>query len=89
MVQNKESFDIVFIDADKESYIDYYELGLQLLSEDGFILADNALCSLLYDAEDFRSQKLHEFNQHVKADSRVDQVILTVREGISLIRKRK
>jgi len=86
MVDQKKTFDIVFIDADKESYITYYELGLKLLNKDGFILVDNALCSLLYDENDFRSQKLHEFNQHVEQDQRTDQVVLTIREGITLIR---
>ena len=80
-------FDVIFLDADKESYIDYYELALAgLLNPNGFIMADNALCSLLYDQDDFRSQKLHEFNQHVKKDDRVDQVVLTIREGVTLIR---
>jgi len=87
---NGRKFDVIFLDADKESYIDYYELALGgLLNPNGFIMADNALCSLLYDQDDFRSQKLHEFNQHVKKDSRVDQVVLTIREGVTLIRLKK
>ena len=57
-----------------------------LLSENGFILADNSLCALLYDDSDMRSQKLHEFNQYVKNDKRVEQVILTIREGITMIK---
>ena len=82
-----KKFDVVFLDADKETYIDYYELALSgLLNPGGFIMADNALCALLYDKDDFRSQKLHEFNQHVKQDPRVDQVVLTIREGVTLIR---
>ena len=47
----------------------------------GLILADNSMCALLYDETDERSKKLHEFNQFVK--KRVEQVILTIREGIS------
>jgi len=42
---------------------------------------------LLYDEQDFRSQKLHEFNQHVKDDARTEQVMLTIREGVTLIRR--
>ena len=87
MVANGDKFDLVFIDADKENYIEYYELGLQLLEKNGIILADNSLCALLYDqGSDVRSTKLHQFNQHVKNDKRVEQVVLTVREGVTLIR---
>jgi 3-dehydroquinate synthase len=83
-----EKFDLIFLDADKENYIEYYELAMGgLLTEDGIILADNSLCALLYDATDMRSEKLHEFNQHVKNDARVEQVVLTIREGVTLIRR--
>ena len=86
LLKTNEKFDIIFIDADKENYIAYYELAMSgLLSEHGFILADNSLCALLYDADDERSQKLHEFNQHVKKDKRVEQTLLTMREGVSII----
>lgn len=82
-----EKFDVIFLDADKDNYLTYYKLALDgLLSQNGFILADNSMCALLYDAKDERSQKLHEFNQFVKNDPRVEQVILTIREGITLIR---
>merc|ERR1712156_875969 len=87
LLEKGEKFDIVFLDADKENYITYYDLTMKgLLNPNGFILADNALCSLLYDASDERSKKLHEFNQHVKNDPRTEQVMLTLREGVSLIR---
>jgi len=63
MIKNGEKFDLIFIDADKENYIEYYELSLQLLESNGIILADNSLCALLYDQDkDVRSTKLHEFN---------------------------
>ena len=82
-------FDIIFLDADKEGYKAYYDVALDggLLADEGIIMADNVLCALLYDKSDFRSQKLHEFNQYVKNDKRVEQVQLTIREGISIIRK--
>lgn len=61
--QEGQKFDIIFLDADKENYCEYYQLSMDgLLTEDGIILADNSLCALLYDATDMRSQKLHEFN---------------------------
>jgi len=90
MLQQGEKFDIIFLDADKENYLEYYDLALAgLLAQDGIILADNSLCALLYDQEDdMRAQKLHEFNQHVKNDERVEQVVLTVREGVTLIRRK-
>lgn len=87
MLERGDKFDVIFLDADKENYIPYYNLAMQgLLSEDGFILADNSLCALLYDADDARSQKLHEFNQHVKNDDRVEQIVLTMREGVTIIK---
>jgi len=87
MISRGDSFDIIFIDADKEKYIDYYELSLKLLDKGGIILAGSTLCALLYDQDtDTRSLKLHEFNQYVKNDSRTEQVVLTVGEGITLIK---
>ena len=88
MQARREKFDIIFIDADKEAYIKYYDLAMDgLLEEDGLILVDNSLCALLYDKTDIRSQRLHEFNQHVKNDKRVEQVVLTMREGITMVRR--
>jgi predicted O-methyltransferase YrrM len=87
LIADGEQFDVIFIDADKENYIHYYNLAMSgLLSGNGFILADNSMCALLYDETDERSKKLHEFNQFVKNDKRVEQVILTIREGISMIK---
>merc|ERR1711904_352240 len=94
-------FDIIFLDADKESYAEYYTIAMEgygdarlsgtgrctnMLSANGMILADNSMCAILYDESDFRSQKLHEFNTVVKNDDRVEQVVLTVREGITMIK---
>ena len=88
-MKNKgDKFDVIFIDADKDAYIKYYELAMDdMLEEDGIIMVDNSLCALLYDNTDDRSQKLHEFNQHVKNDPRVEQVVLTIREGVTVVRK--
>jgi len=87
LVKDGGKFDIIFIDADKVNYIEYYELSLQILEKDGFILADNSLCSLLFDqSSDHRCLKLHEFNQHVLNDSRTEQVVLTIREGVTMIK---
>merc|ERR1712161_14283 len=62
MVKKGNKFDLIFIDADKENYIEYYEIGLKLLAKGGIMLADNSLCALLYDQEgDMRSTRLHLF----------------------------
>lgn len=87
MREQGEKFDIVFLDADKTNYKLYYEEGLQMLKDGGVLMADNALCSLVYGKDDPARQSLHEFAQHVRADERVEQVMLTVREGILIVQK--
>jgi caffeoyl-CoA O-methyltransferase len=85
-------FDMVFIDADKVSYLAYYEALLPKLAPNGVILVDNVLWSgrLLDDADDSApTQALRVFNDHVAADDRVEVVMLTVRDGVSLIRHRR
>jgi predicted O-methyltransferase YrrM len=84
-------FDFVFIDADKENYIGYYEEVLPRLSPTGLIAADNTLWSgrVLDDADQEASTKaIRAFNDHVAADSRVTSVMLTVRDGVTLIRRK-
>ena len=77
-------FDFVFIDADKEGYVDYYEAVLPRLSERGLIAADNTLWSgRVLDGEG----PIVAFNDHVAADPRSVQVMLSVRDGMTLIRK--
>src|SRR5205809_3175620 len=84
-------WDLVFIDADKTSYIAYYEEVLQRLSERGFILADNVLFhgQVLEEKVEGKSAKaIVEFNKHVLNDGRTEQVFLTVRDGLLLINKK-
>lgn len=83
-------FDVIFIDADKDNYATYYKLAMDggLLADSGCILADNTLCALVYDEDDIRRQRLHEFNLMVAKDERVEQTVLTVREGITIIRRK-
>jgi caffeoyl-CoA O-methyltransferase len=83
-------FDLVFIDADKENYRSYYETALPLLSERGLIAVDNTLWSGSVIDERDRSnaaEAIRSFNEHVRADPRVVCVLLTVRDGVTLIRK--
>ena len=86
----KEEWDLVFIDADKTGYIDYYELTLPRLKKGGLLLADNVLFhgQVLEDEKSSKSAKaIQAFNEHVAADERTEQVMLTVRDGLMLIRK--
>jgi caffeoyl-CoA O-methyltransferase len=82
-------FDLVFIDADKEGYDAYYEAVLPRLSERGLIAIDNTLWSgRVLDPEDASTKKIAALNEKIAADERVVAVQLTVRDGITLIRRR-
>ncbi len=82
------SFDMAFIDADKVNYKNYYEKVLSLIRSGGLIAVDNVLWSgRVLDPKDDSDHAIHNFNQTVKNDSRVEQVLLTVRDGIYLLRK--
>ena len=80
-------FDIVFIDADKPNYQAYYEAVLPLLADNGLIIADNVLWSgrVVEPDGDESTQAIKAFNEHVAADDRVLSVMLTVRDGMTLI----
>jgi caffeoyl-CoA O-methyltransferase len=85
-------FDLVFIDADKTSYSAYFEATLAKLSPDGVILVDNVLWSgrvLDPAVVDPDTAAIKAFNDQVLADDRVEVVMLTVRDGVSLIRHRR
>jgi caffeoyl-CoA O-methyltransferase len=83
-------FDLVFIDADKVGYVDYYEAVLPKLADDGLILADNTLASgrVVEDAGDGMTSAIKRFNEHVREDDRVESVMLTIRDGVTMIRRR-
>ncbi len=86
------TWDIVFIDADKTGYIEYYELVVPRLSENGLIIADNVLFhgQVLEESISGKNAKaIHAFNEHVAKDDRTEQVLLTVRDGLTLIKKKK
>jgi caffeoyl-CoA O-methyltransferase len=83
-------FDFVFIDADKQRYLDYYEAVLPKLSEHGLIAADNTLWSgRVVDEtdEEAGTEAIRAFNDRIRNDSRVRCVILSVRDGVTLIRR--
>jgi predicted O-methyltransferase YrrM len=77
-------FDLVFIDADKGGYVDYYDAVLPRLAERGLIVADNTLAGGRVIDE---TPDVVRFNEHVAADARSVQVLLSVRDGMTLIRR--
>ncbi len=82
------AFDFIFIDADKENYINYYEAALPLLAPNGLIAADNVLWSgRVLDPKEESDRAIVDFNDHVQSDSRVTNVMLSVRDGLTLIRR--
>jgi caffeoyl-CoA O-methyltransferase len=85
-------FELVFIDADKSGYLAYYEAVLPKLSDGGLVVVDNVLWSGRVadppsDDDDNNTHALRAFNDHVAADERVVSVMLTVRDGITLVRR--
>ena len=81
-------FDLVFIDADKTPYVSYYERAMELLSDRGIIAVDNVLFGgRVVDPQSEADRTMAAFNAHVAADPRVRQLILTVRDGLMLIRR--
>jgi len=85
-----DSFDLVFIDADKENYANYFDLIIDKMPSGGFILADNVLWSgniLKPESEmDKSTLALHHFNQKVHNDPRVENVLFPIRDGIMVLR---
>lgn len=90
--QLKEQFDLVFIDADKREYLEYYHLVFDFVKSGGFILADNVLWSgkviELELPDDEYTKGIFDFNRFIKDDDRVEKVILPLRDGLTLIRKK-
>lgn len=85
-----EKFDLIFIDADKENYLKYYKMVFPKLNSRGFLLADNVLWSgkVLEDNPDKETRGIIEFNEFVREDKRVEIIMIPLRDGISLIRKK-
>ncbi len=88
--QINEVFDIVFIDADKINYSLYFDLVIDKLRPGGIILADNVLWSgkVIEEVSDKDTLALQAFNQKIQQDNRVENVILSIRDGITLIYKK-
>lgn len=87
-----QEWDLVFIDANKRQYIDYYEMVLPRVRPGGYIFADNTLWSGKVadgqDQHDAQTREILAFNDHVTADPRVESVIVPLRDGMTLMRKK-
>jgi len=86
-----KSWDLVFIDADKTGYIHYYDLIVPMLNKNGLIIADNVLFHGQVLEEPLKGKNakaIDAFNKHVANDNRVEQVLLTIRDGLLLIKKK-
>ncbi len=87
-----QCFDLVFIDADKGNYLNYYQLVIDMIPSGGYILADNVLWSgKVIDEKsvnDKDTKAIMEFNQYVMNDIRVENVLLPIRDGLLLMRKK-
>lgn len=86
-----QTFDLVFIDADKENYNVYFDLIIDKVPQNGYILIDNVLWDghiLKPENEmDLNTKAIHQFNQKVHNDSRVENLLLPIRDGLMLLRK--
>ena len=87
-----EQIDLVFIDADKKNYLTYFNLAIDKLSKGGLIIADNVLWSgkitIPESAMDKETLALHLFNQFVQNDERVENMLLPIRDGLMIVRKK-
>ena len=88
----KEEFDLVFIDADKENYSTYFDLVFPKVKQGGFIIADNVLWSgKTLDSPmkmDKETKSLYEYSVKIQSDSRVENVLLPLRDGLMIARKK-
>ncbi len=88
----KEPIDLVFIDADKKNYLTYYHLMIDKIKSGGIIIADNVLWSgkitMPEEEMDRETLALHQFNQFVQQDNRVENILLPIRDGLMVVRKK-
>ena len=88
--EDKKIFDMIFIDADKENYKNYYDLSLGLLKKNGFVLIDNVLWHgdvVDSNKNDQLTNIIREFNSFIKKDDRIEKTILPLGDGITICRK--
>jgi len=87
-----ESWDLIFIDADKENYCAYYNLLIDNIKSGGYLIADNVLWSgKVLDLKrniDYETQGINKFNKLINSDSRVENILLPIRDGLMVVRKK-
>ncbi len=85
----EETFDLVFLDAHKPDYLNYYKTLIPKMNSGGVIIADNVLWSgkVINELSDKTAKAIDEFNKFVKNDKRTENIILPIRDGLSIIRK--
>lgn len=87
----EKKYDLIFLDANKEHYPEYYDLCINILKKGGYLIADNVLWSgkvVSQSYQDESTMKLREFNDKVQNDKQVENVFLTIRDGLILLRKK-
>jgi predicted O-methyltransferase YrrM len=86
-----ETFDLVFIDADKENYLNYYKIVFEKLRQGGIILADNAFWDGKVLTEPNKADRetlgIIEFNDFIQHDNRVENILVPIRDGLMMVRK--
>ncbi len=90
LINNKQKFDLVFIDADKENYLNYFNHSVDLVDKDGLIVIDNVLWHgevVEVNNQDKLTLCIREFNSYVNKDNRVENLIIPVGDGLSVCRK--
>ena len=90
LINSNKYFDMVFIDADKENYIDYFEKSLKITNKSGIIITDNVLWYgdvANEDKNDRLTVKIREFNSYIKKNNKVESLILPIGDGLSVCRK--
>ena len=90
LINEKKNFDLIFIDADKENYIKYYDLAFKLISSNGLILIDNVLWKgdvIDENKNDTMTNIIRDFNTHIKNDDKIEKTILPIGDGVTICRK--
>jgi len=90
LIKESNTFDLIFIDADKENYINYYEFAYNLISKNGLIIIDNVLWKgevTDLSKNDKLTNIIREFNEHIKKDIRIEKTILPIGDGITICKK--
>jgi len=88
--KNRRTFDLIFVDADKGNYINYFDLSLNLIKKNGLIIFDNVLWHgdvVKKSINDKQTQIMREFNKYIKNDRRTEKTILALGDGLTICRK--